>query len=69
MPPAAHLQQQPWHTNPHASQDPNSGKGPGGEPLPNINLAYHCDSTFAQLGDPQFPTSGLLKVRGDALCL
>jgi hypothetical protein len=47
----------------HYFKDPSSGKGPGGEPLPNLNFAYHCDSTFASLGDPQFPTSGLLKVR------
>lgn len=47
----------------HYFKDPSSGKGPGGEPLPNINLANHCDTTFASLGDAQFPSSGLLKVR------
>jgi hypothetical protein len=50
----------------HYFKDPASGKGPGGEPLPNLNFAYHCDSTFASLADPQFPTSGLLKVRARA---
>ena len=47
----------------HFFKDPNSGKGPGGVSLPNINLANHCDTTFATLADPQLPTSGLLKVR------
>ena len=46
----------------HYFKDPNSGKGPGGVSLPNINLANHCDTTFATLADPQLPTSGLLKV-------
>ena len=47
----------------HYFKDPSSGKGPGNVSLPNINLANHCDTTFASLADPQFPTSGLLKVR------
>jgi hypothetical protein len=46
----------------HIFKDAAAGTGPGGEPLPNLNLANHCDTTFASLGDTQFPSSGLLKV-------
>jgi hypothetical protein len=47
----------------HIFKDSSAGKGPNGEPLPNVNFAYHCDTSFAQQGDPQFPYSGMLKVR------
>ncbi|GBF95961.1 chitinase [Raphidocelis subcapitata] len=45
----------------HMFKDASSGTGPGGEALPNLNFAYHCDTTFASLGDAQFPNSALLK--------